>query len=168
VTPSGDHTIAAQAVLLERGVAAGHLPAGGGEHLLRAGGRTFATTAVRRPGGIEVWFDQGTIALREQADTRDVLEALGLGLDDVAADDMRVASPGTPRLLVPVREQRTLRTLRPDFELLAAACRRLGYLGCFAYTLTPERADAAPGPAPGRVAIARMFAPAVSPPGSEG
>ncbi|MBG0564427.1 PhzF family phenazine biosynthesis protein [Actinoplanes aureus] len=137
----GHGTIAAQAVLLERG--------GAGDRL-RTGGRTFATTAVRRPEGIEVWFDQGVIALREQAATDHLFAALGLGPDDVAGDDTRVASPGTPRLLVPVRDQRKLRALRPDFELLAAACRRLGYLGCFAYTLTP-----------GQVAVGRMFAPAI-------
>src|ERR1700754_5220768 len=46
----GHGTIAAQAVLLERGAA---------RPRLRTGGRVFATTTDRRAGGIEVWFDQG-------------------------------------------------------------------------------------------------------------
>jgi trans-2,3-dihydro-3-hydroxyanthranilate isomerase len=143
----GHGTIAAQAVLLQRSGAAQH------HGHQRTGNRTFAATAVRRRDGIEVWFEQGIIALRDRADAANsgIIAALGLTPDDVIADDIRVASPGTPRILVPVREPRTLLSTRPDFTALAAECRRLGLLGCFTYALSPTA----------RTAAARMFAPAI-------
>ncbi|WP_433126325.1 PhzF family phenazine biosynthesis protein [Micromonospora sp. CA-240977] len=143
----GHGTIAAQAVLLHRSGATEH------HGHQRTGDRTVAVTATRRRDGIEVWFEQGVIALRDRTEPASgaIVAALGLTPGDVAADDLRVASPGTPRLLVRVRERRTLLAMRPDFARLAAECRRLGYLGCFAYALPPTA-----GPA-----TARMFAPAI-------
>jgi trans-2,3-dihydro-3-hydroxyanthranilate isomerase len=142
----GHGTIAAQAYLLHRSGAARH------DGHQRTGGRTFATTATRRGDGVEVWFDQGVVELSGHAAAEgDILAALGLTPDDIVLDDLRVASPGTRRLLVPVRERRALMAMRPGFARLAAECRRLGYLGCFAYTRESS----------GRTAAARMFAPAI-------
>ncbi len=148
LTNCGHGTIAAQAVLLEQRGASQHR---GRQH---TGGRTFATTAIRRPSGIEVWFDQGTVELQEcpGAGRAGILAALRIGPDDLAADDdIRVASPGTPRLLVPVVSRETLLAIRPDLDRLAAECRVLGYLGCFVY-VAPTTGDTAAG---------RMFAPAI-------
>ncbi|MEU5781830.1 PhzF family phenazine biosynthesis protein [Micromonospora lupini] len=143
----GHGTIAAQAVLLHN--------AGGTQHHghQRTGNRTLAVTATRHSDGIEVWFEQGVIALRDHDEPARgaIIAALGLTPGDIVADDLRVASPGTPRLLVRVQDRRTLSAMRPDFARLAAECRRLGYLGCFAYALSPSA-----GPA-----TARMFAPAI-------
>ncbi|GAA2195007.1 PhzF family phenazine biosynthesis protein [Micromonospora lupini] len=143
----GHGTIAAQAVLLHR--------AGGTQHHghQRTGNRTVAVTATRRRDSIEVWFEQGVIALRDRTERASsaIIAALGLTPGDVATDDLRVASPGTPRLLVRVQDRRALSAMRPDFVRLAAECRRLGYLGCFAYALSPST-----GPV-----TARMFAPAI-------
>jgi trans-2,3-dihydro-3-hydroxyanthranilate isomerase len=146
LTNCGHGTIAAQAVLLHRSGATEH------DGRQRTGGRTFATTAIRRHNGIEVWFDQGVIALGDYADATGggIIAALGLQRADIAAD-VRVASPGTPRLLVPVRDRPTLLSMQPDFDRLATECRRLGYLGCFAYVLSPTA----------RTAAGRMFAPAI-------
>ncbi|MET8040384.1 PhzF family phenazine biosynthesis isomerase [Micromonospora sp. NPDC005215] len=152
----GHGTIAVQAVLLRRSGATQH------HGHQRTGNRTVAVTATRRRDGIEVWFEQGVIALRDHAESASgasradgasgaIIAALGLTPDDIAADDLRVASPGTPRLLVRVQERRTLLAMRPDFARLAAECRRLGYLGCFAYALSPTASPA----------TARMFAPAI-------
>ncbi|GIE29333.1 putative isomerase [Actinoplanes italicus] len=157
----GHGTLAAQAFLLDRGSAG----------QLRTGGRTFATAATRRGDGIEVWFDQGLIELsRHAGDGGDLIAALGLTPDDVAGD-LRVASPGTRRLLVPVHDRRTLTAMRPDFARLAAECRRAGCLGCFAYTLEPpgepavemqgEPAVGPPGEPPRLTVAARMFAPVI-------
>ncbi|HEX8627948.1 MAG TPA: PhzF family phenazine biosynthesis isomerase [Catenuloplanes sp.] len=148
LTNCGHGTIAAQAFLLHRSRAAEH------HGRQRTGGRTFDTTAVQRDGAIEVWFDQGPIELRNGDPTGldDVLGALCIGPDAVSPDDApTVASPGTPRLLVPVRSTRTLFALRPDLRRLAAACRRHGYLGCFVHTTSPRRDRT----------VARMFAPAI-------
>jgi trans-2,3-dihydro-3-hydroxyanthranilate isomerase len=142
----GHGTLAAQAALLHRSDATSH------HGHQRTGNRTFATTAVRRRAGIEVWLDQGIIALQDctEAASHDIITALGLRSGDIA-DDLRIASPGTPRLLIPIRERRTLQSMRPDFGRLTAQCRRLGYLGCFAYALSPTATTA----------VARMFAPAI-------
>ncbi|MEU8419630.1 PhzF family phenazine biosynthesis isomerase [Micromonospora sp. NPDC048835] len=146
LTNCGHGTIAAQAVLLQR--------SGGTEHHGRqlTAGRVFATSAIRRHDGIEVWFDQGVIALPDGADATGggIIAALGLQRTDIAAD-LRVASSGAPRLLVPVRDRLKLLSIQPDHVRLAAECRRLGYLGCFAYALSPT----------GRTGVARMFAPAI-------
>jgi len=145
----GHGTIAAQAFLLRRRRKAGH------HGRQRTGGRTFGTVATQRDHGIEVWFDQGVIALQDgvPAGLDGVLGALGIEPDAVAADDdaPSVASPGTPRLLVPVRTTSSLLSLRPDLPRLAAECRRHGYLGCFVYATSPARDRA----------VARMFAPAI-------
>jgi PhzF family phenazine biosynthesis protein len=148
LTNCGHGTIAAQAVLLEQRGARRHR---GWQH---TGGRTFATTAVRRPDGVEVWFDQGMVELEDcPGSGRDgILAALRIGPDDLAADDdVRVASPGTPRLLVPVVNREALLAIRPDVGRLAAECRGLGYLGCFMYVASTT----------GEAAAGRMFAPAI-------
>ncbi|MEV4617629.1 PhzF family phenazine biosynthesis isomerase [Asanoa sp. NPDC049573] len=148
LTNCGHGTIAAQAFLLHRRRAREH------RARQRTGGRTFDTTAIRRDDGIEVWFDQGTVELQgcAAAGLDGILAALGIRPDDMATDDSPcVASPGTPRLLLPVAALPTLLSMRPDLRRLAAECRRLGYLGCFVYTLSPTRGAAA----------ARMFAPAI-------
>jgi len=148
LTNCGHGTIAAQAFLLRRRGTASH------HGRQTTGGRTFSTTATRRDHSIEVWFDQGLIELHDGVPTGldGILAGLGIEPDAVAADDApRVASPGTPRLLVPVKTVPILLALRPDLPRLAAACRRLGYLGCFAYATSPVRDRA----------VARMFAPAI-------
>ncbi|MFG3417809.1 PhzF family phenazine biosynthesis protein [Micromonospora sp. NPDC049460] len=148
LTNCGHGTVAAQTFLLRRRGATEH------HGHQRTGGRIFGTTAVERDDGIEVWFDQGLIGLQDgvPAGLDGVLGALGIGPDAIATNDTpTVASPGTPRLLVPVKTAPILRSLRPDLPRLAAECRRLGYLGCFAYTMSPVN---------GR-AMARMFAPAI-------
>lgn len=148
LTNCGHGTIAAQAVLLQRSRASEH------RARQRTGGRTFGTTAIQRDDGIEVWFDQGVVELHgcTAAGLDTVLAALGIRSNDMPTDDSPcVASPGTPRLLVPVTTRQILLSMRPDLRRLAAVCRRLGYLGCFVYTLSPT----------GGAAAARMFAPAI-------
>ncbi|MEV4640493.1 PhzF family phenazine biosynthesis isomerase [Actinoplanes sp. NPDC049548] len=148
LTNCGHGTIAAQAFLLHsRGTAVHH-----GRQ--RSGARTFDTTAVRRDDGIEVWFDQGIVDLprTDPAGLGRILDALGIAGPALADGDRPVvASPGTPRLLVPVASTAVLLSLRPDFGRLADECRRHGYLGCFVYRMSPER----------DTADARMFAPAI-------
>ena len=141
----GHGTVAAQAV---------HLATGGVDSLAgrqHTGGRTFEVRATRRPDGVEVWFDQGTVTLRPASG--DELAATG-ALGVRPSGEVTVASPGAPRLLVPVADRRTLAALAPDLPALAAATRRLGLLGCFVY-VPPD------GDAP---AAARMFAPAIGVP----
>jgi trans-2,3-dihydro-3-hydroxyanthranilate isomerase len=171
----GHGTIAAQAVLLTRRGATAHR---GGQ---LTGGRVVAVEAVRCTGGVEVWFDQGTVDLRPAEGFGGIVAALGLRPADVG-DDPCVASPGTPRLLLPVRATPVLSSIRPDLDRLAIESRRLGLLGCFVYApgsaarvdapAFPARMDASSSvarvDAPGFAArvdvpgfAARMFAPAI-------
>jgi trans-2,3-dihydro-3-hydroxyanthranilate isomerase len=147
LTNCGHGTIAAQAVLLARRRTAEH------QTVQRTGGRTFGTSAIQRGDGVEVWFSQGRIELDDatRAQARGILAALGIGAHDLADDELCVASPGTPRLLVPVKDRPALLSLQPDPGRLAAECRRPGYLGCFVYV--PPTAQ--------RAAAGRMFAPAI-------
>ncbi|MFI5940653.1 PhzF family phenazine biosynthesis protein [Streptomyces uncialis] len=75
----GHGTVAAQAVWLTR-TALSEL--NGRQH---TGGRTFDTVAIRRPAGIEVWFDQVLVALRHPApdERAAIVAALGLTADDL-------------------------------------------------------------------------------------
>src|SRR5262249_62094641 len=109
------------------------------------GGRPWGVAAPRRADGIEVWFDQGAVSVSRPSteDCSEVLGALGV------VGDVVIASPGTPRYLVAVRDRSTLAGLTPDLDRLA----RLPVLGCFVYALTR------PG-----VASARMFAPSIGVP----
>ena len=120
---------------------------------LRVGGRPVRTVAVRTgPASADVWFDQGLIALSPAQAADDLLAALGIGPEDVG-DQACVASPGTPRMLLPVRDRAVLDGMAPDAAKLARWCRKRALLGCFVYA--PSR--------PGVVA-GRMFAPAVGVP----
>jgi trans-2,3-dihydro-3-hydroxyanthranilate isomerase len=137
----GHGTVAAQAVLLD---------AGGFTGRQHTAGRTIDVRATRRPDGIEVYFDQGIVSLRAPTDEehRVAVDALG-GIRP--AGDVTVASPGAPRLLVPVADRDALLAAAPDPDALGAATRRLNLLGCFVYTVSTVDE---------RVA-ARMFAPAI-------
>src|SRR5258708_2214242 len=100
------------------------------------GGRTFDTVAIRRPAGIEVWFDQGLVALRHPApdERAAIVAALGLTADDPHPTDApRIAAPGAPRMLAPVHDRSALLRVHPHLGRLTAACQRYGLLGCFVY-----------------------------------
>jgi len=131
----------------------------GFEGRLHAGGRDFDASGVCDPSGevVEVWFDQGLVEHRP-ADAGLIgpfLDALELGIGDLhPEDEPTVASPGRPRLLLPVADRDVLAALRPDQERLAFESRRHGHLGCFVYT----------PPSPSRRSSARMFAPAIGVP----
>ena len=81
LTNCGHGTIAAQAVLLHRSGATEH------HGRQRTAARTFATTAIRRRDGVEVWFDQGVIALADHAD------ATGGGIIAASACNERTSPP---------------------------------------------------------------------------
>ncbi|MBO3738709.1 PhzF family phenazine biosynthesis protein [Actinoplanes flavus] len=133
----GHGTFAAHAVLLDR--------SGSPRQRVRqeTGGRSFEVEAVRRAGGVEVWFDQGAVALSAPDAPARIVAALG----SPGVIGMTVASPGTPRLLVEVTD---VPAVTPDFPALARACRDQGLLGCLVWA-----------PEPGPSATARLFAPAI-------
>lgn len=153
----GHGTVAALASLAER--------AGNTDHqatyqaTIRTPARVFTGHAVRHGdsdgGGYDAGFDLGPIGLREPepGEYEPVLHALGI-TPGTLAPGIRVASPGRPRLLVPVTTRSALAGLAPDFGRLRGACDRLGLLGCYAHST----------PAAGDHAAARMFAPSIGVP----
>ncbi len=145
----GHGTVAALAFLAER--------AGGTEYrgTLRAAGRDFAGWAVREDAFFRAAFTAGPVELREPtaAECGLVLPALGV-TPDTLAPGARVASVGRARLLVPVTAPAALTALAPDVGQLRAVCDRLGFLGCYVYSVEAG---------PGRIA-ARMFAPSIGVP----
>ncbi|MFD7324832.1 PhzF family phenazine biosynthesis protein [Streptomyces sp. NPDC059875] len=142
----GHGTVAALAFLAGR--------AGGKKYrtTLHAAGRVFAGWSVREKRHVNAAFEPGPVDLREPTGIeRDlVLPALGVA-SDMLAHGTRVASVGRPRLLVPVRSRSVLAALGPDLERLRTACDRLGFLGCYVYSVPTST---------GRIA-ARMFAPSI-------
>lgn len=148
LTGCGHGTVAAQAVRLSR-TALSEL-----NDRQHTGGRTFDTIAIRRPAGIEVWFDQGLVPLRHPApdERATIIDALGLAAGDLHPTNApRIATPGAPRMLVAVHDRSALLRVRPHLDELKAACQRYGLLGCFVYV----------PPVGGRAGAARMFAPAI-------
>ncbi|MFJ9908080.1 PhzF family phenazine biosynthesis protein [Streptomyces sp. NPDC101152] len=142
----GHGTVAALAFLAER--------AGSQENraTIHASGRVFPGWSVREKAHVHAAFDPGPVDLRRPTaiECDLVLPALGV-TSGTLAPGTRVASVGRSRLLVPLTTRSALTTLSPDFERLRAACDRLGFLGCYAYSVPAST---------GRVA-ARMFAPSI-------
>lgn len=145
----GHGTVAALALLAGR--------AGGEEYraTLHAAGRVFAGWAVREKTHVRAAFEPGPVELREPTTTECdlVLPALGV-TPDTLAPGTRVASVGRPRVLVPVASRSALAALDPDPARLRAVCDRLGFLGCYVYSVPTGTGRAA----------ARMFAPSIGVP----
>lgn len=150
----GHGTVAALAFLAER--------AGSEDYraTLQASERVFAGWSRRDATQVHAAFEAGRVELREPtAIERDlVLPALGVtSTASTLAAGVRVAAVGRPRLLVPVATRSALAALDPDLERLRAACDRLGFLGCYVYSVPAHT-----GRDTGRAAIAaRMFAPSI-------
>ncbi|MFF5294115.1 PhzF family phenazine biosynthesis protein [Paractinoplanes globisporus] len=142
----GHGTVAALAVLAHR--------TGRPEHLLRVSGRTFWGRAhAVREKVFDVAFDPGPITVRpaDESEISEISQAIGVG---GATTGACVATLGRPRMLLPVADRDVLAGMTPDLEMLRAATDRLGFLGCYVYTV----------PDVGGRAAARMFAPSIGVP----
>ena len=151
----GHGTVAVHAVL--------HSDALGAESTRRqrTGGRTFDVRSAVNDNEVTSWFDLGTVSLARADENVLRKTYIALGLDPAhrsAFDEPVIASPASPRLLLPVPSTDALWAIRPNHELLMEACRSAGLLGCFAYGPITIDDD---GKA---VASARMFAPAIGVP----
>nr|WP_204745624.1 PhzF family phenazine biosynthesis isomerase [Glycomyces paridis] len=145
----GHGTVAALALLAQRHGGADYQAA------LHTTTRTFEGWAKREQARLMATFDPGPIKLRDVKEFE--LQAIATSLhltDGTLAGGACVASPGRPRLLLPVRSRTALAELRPDFAALRQACDRYGLLGCYAYSLPNRDGKAA----------ARMFAPSIGVP----
>lgn len=145
----GHGTVAALAYLARRG---GHKDY---RATVRTAARVFTGWAVRDENRYKAAFDLGSIEVREPSAGEDdpVLDAVGLTPETLAPGTC-VASPGRPRLLVPVSTRSALAALEPDFDRLRDACDRLGLLGCYVYSVPTAQGSVA----------ARLFAPSIGVP----
>lgn len=123
--------------------------------VLHTTSRSFEGWAKREQEDLTATFDPGPISLRDagEAELRAIATALGL-MSAALPDGACVASPGRPRLLLPVGSRTVLAELRPDFGALRRACDRYGLLGCYVYSIPDVDGRAA----------ARMFAPSIGVP----
>jgi PhzF family phenazine biosynthesis protein len=122
---------------------------------VRVSGRVIRGRAVRgTSSSVHVTFEAGPIDLREPTSRELALLLPVLGLPAAVSSGACVATLGRPRLLVPVTDRSVLAALSPAPDRLAAACDRLGLLGCFAHS---------PVSATARVE-ARVFAPSIGVP----
>lgn len=145
----GHGTVAALACLAQRG---GHKDY---RATIRTAARVFTGWAVRDEDRYDAAFDLGSIEVREPTagESGPVLDAVGI-TPETLAPGTRVASPGRPRLLVPVSTRSALAALAPDFDRLRDACDRLGLLGCYVYSVPTAQGSVA----------ARLFAPSIGVP----
>lgn len=122
---------------------------------LWASGRAIKGHAVRRvSSSIDVTFRAGPVRLRQPTGEELALLLPALGLTATATAGACIATLGRPRLVVPVPTERALAALAPAPDQLAAACDRLGLLGCFVHS--PVSASVR--------TTARMFAPSIGVP----
>ena len=105
----GHGTVAAQAVRLTR-TALGEL-----NDRQHTGGRTFDTVAIRRPAGIEVWFDQGLVALRQTPGSREHPLSAELGA-------LRSCSQRWKPQLSDQQQEELVASMRDDVQRLLALC----------------------------------------------
>jgi PhzF family phenazine biosynthesis protein len=82
-----------------------------------------------------------------------LIAALAIGEQDLGLGPIEIVSTGHSKVMVPLRSRTILDQLKPDLSALAALSRDIGCNGYHLFTL----AD----PAPGVLARARMFAPAI-------
>ncbi len=120
----------------------------------RAGGFAHNPASVETPlGRIDVAWDADAATVAQfppvfgaelTDDERErVLGCLRLPPSAMGAGPVRSVSTARPKLLVPVRDEKALDTLRPDFEKLWTVCDELGVTGMYPYTLSAHAADAA-------------------------
>jgi trans-2,3-dihydro-3-hydroxyanthranilate isomerase len=99
----------------------------------------------RRAEEVVVSMDQaaprfGTVV----ANRSELAASLGIGVEDLAADDAVVVSTGAEHLMAPLRSSEVVDRVQPDMARLAALLRAVGGEGCYAYCLndTQNEADA--------------------------
>ena len=138
--------------------AAGRLasPAAGRSLRQEIAGQVLPVEVVRKAGQpAVVWMDQSPPVFGDVAGDRARLAVcLGLGEQDLLAEDAQVVSTGAGHLLVPARDREAVDRAVPDPARLVPALQQVGAEGCYLYS--PDPVDAT-----GAVAYARFFNPAV-------
>lgn len=108
-------------------------------------------------GDLRVVMTQGKIefgAVLDEEERRALLEGLGIGSEELEPSlPIEIVSTGHSKVMVPLRSRRTLDSLAPRGELLAALSARIGCNGFYAFSFDSGEE--------GVLASGRMFAPAI-------
>lgn len=106
-------------------------------------GRVDARVRERTAEGaaVEVSQPAGTIETLGDADAADILEVLGIGMDDLAPQPIQNASTSRVKTLVPLKSIDTLNGLSPDFARIEDLCSRIGSTGLYPYAVLDKDAQ---------------------------
>lgn len=130
------------------------LPPGQDRFVQQIGRELLLVGIDRRLEGVMVSLDQTAPRFGSVVEDRSELaSSLGIGTDDLAAEDAVVVSTGAGHLMVPLRSREAVDRVQPEPSRLAAALRTVGGEGCYAYSLR-ERGDSS-----GAIAYSRFFNP---------
>jgi len=118
--------------------AAGRLasPAAGRSLRQEIAGQVLPVEVVRKAGQpAVVWMDQSPPVFGDVAGDRARLAVcLGLGEQDLLAEDAQVVSTGAGHLLVPARDREAVDRAMPDPARLVPALQQVGAEGCYLYS----------------------------------
>ncbi|WP_448955944.1 PhzF family phenazine biosynthesis protein [Labrys neptuniae] len=106
-------------------------------------GRVDARVRERTAEGaaVEVSQPAGTIETLGDVDAADILEVLGIGMDDLAPQPIQNASTSRVKTLVPLKSIDTLNGLSPDFARIEDLCSRIGSTGLYPYAVLDKDAQ---------------------------
>ena len=88
-------------------------------------------------GKVEISQPQGVV--EPVAETREVLDVLGIAEDDLAPLEIQNASTVRVKTLIPLKDVATLDALRPDFSRMQEVCDRIGSTGLYPYAPSGDR-----------------------------
>ncbi len=107
-------------------------------------------------GDVRIWMHQRAPEFGPVLSGRDraqLIAALGIGQGDLGDGPIEIVSTGHSKVMIPLRDRALLDGLKPDLPTLVAISKAIGCNGFHTFTLDD--------PAPGMLAHARMFAPAI-------
>ncbi len=123
----------------------------------KIGAGILPVDVIRQNNDYRIVMTQGDISFSEPLSDNTCLEILAaFGLDAGDLDDrcpIQIVSTGHSKVLIGIREQKTLHELRPNLSCLAALSRQISCNGYYVFTLASPTHDV--------LAHGRMFAPAI-------
>ncbi|PIE46554.1 MAG: hypothetical protein CSA42_07900 [Gammaproteobacteria bacterium] len=107
--------------------------------------------------GIKIWMTQGNIEIQEplsQDNQKDLLSYLGLTFQDLDTKcPIQIASTGHSKVMIGIKNNDKLNSLKPNFRELAQFSKRIGCNGYYAFNINEKNSET--------LTNGRMFAPAI-------
>ena len=112
---------------------------------------------LKTESGIKIWMTQGNIEIQEPLspnNQNDLLAHLGLTLQDLDSKcPIQIASTGHSKVMIGIKSNSKLNSLKPNFSELAQLSERIGCNGYYVFTLNSKKSEI--------LTNGRMFAPAI-------